>query len=263
MLPVTQTVLHLEEDKVKNNIFNILLFFLLFWPGYVFAGPGGKIAKAVTETFWGKVLLIGVTIFFLPLILYILLKEYRAKKRVFKDLKVASKVSPDFDWIKLRKRIQDCFHRVHAAWEKSDVSEANEWMTDWYWQNQQMVYLDRWERDGLVNICEVDKINHIKPILFSLRGDKNIPGEGSELAVLIEAKMKDYLERKSDGKLIEGSKKKQNVERVWSFTFEKGNWVVSNIDEGTNSLEYIEMMKTVPKIEEAMELHGITAVNGK
>lgn len=105
--------------------------------------------------------------------------------------------------------------------------------------------------------------NHIKPILFSFRGDKKIPGEGSELAVLIEAKMKDYLERKSDGKLIEGSRKKKNVERVWSFTFEKGNWVVSNIDEGTNSHEYIEMMKTVPKIEEAMELHGITAVNGK
>jgi len=99
--------------------------------------------------------------------------------------------------------------------------------------------------------------------LFSFRGDKKIPGEGSELAVLIEAKMKDYLERKSDGKLIEGSRKKKNVERVWSFTFEKGNWVVSNIDEGTNSHEYIEMMKTVPKIEEAMELHGITAVNGK
>jgi len=51
--------------------------------------------------------------------------------------------------------------------------------------------------------------NHIKPILFSFRGDKKIPGEGSELAVLIEAKMKDYLERKSDGKLIAGSRKKK------------------------------------------------------
>ena len=163
-------------------------------------------------------------------------------------------------WIKLRKRIQDCFYRVHAAWEKSDVSEAHEWMTEWYWQNQRMVYLDRWERDGLVNICEVDKINYIKPIMFSFRGDEKKPGEGSELAVLIEARMKDYLERKSDGKVVEGSRKRKDVERVWSFTYEDGKWVVSNIDAGSNSLEYIEMMKSVPKIEEALALHGAAEV---
>ena len=248
---------------MKNRIFNFLLFFLLFYPAFVFAVPGGKIAKAVAKSFWGKVIIVGITIFFLPLIIYVLLKESRAKKRVFNDLKVIAKVSPDFDWIKLRKRIQDCFYRVHAAWEKSNVSEASEWMTDWYWQNQQMVYLDRWERDGLVNICEVDKINSIKPIMFSFRGDKQKPGEGSELAVLIDARMKDYLERKSDGKLVEGSRKKKDVERIWSFTYENGKWVVSNIDEGSNSLEYIEMMKTVPKIEEAFELHGAAEATKK
>jgi hypothetical protein len=232
----------------------------LFWPAFAFAGPGGRIARAVAETFWGRVILIGLAIIFLPLTIYILLKENRAKKRVLSDLQVVARVSSDFDWIKLRKRIQDCFHRVHAAWEKSDVSEAREWMTDWYWQNQQMVFLDRWEKEGLVNICEVDKINYIKPILFSFRGDEKRSGEGSELAVLIEAKMKDYLERKSDGKLIEGSRKKKDVERIWSFTYENDKWVVSNIDEGSNSFQYIEMMKTVPKIEEALALHGAAKV---
>jgi len=173
------------------------------------------------------------------------------------------RVCPDFDWIKLRKRIQDCFYRVHAAWGKSDVSEPSEWMTDWYWKNQQMVYLDGWERDGLVNICEVEVIGGIKPIMFSFRGDEGIPGEGSELAVLISARMKDYLERESDGELVEGDRKKKEVERVWSFTYESGKWVVSNIEEGTNSLEYIEMMKTVPKIEEALALHGKAFVGDK
>lgn len=246
---------------MRYKIINLLVFFILFYPTIAFAGPGGKIAKAIAQTFWGKVILIGLTIFFLPLLIYFFLKEHRAKKRVLNDLKVVARISPDFDWIKLRKRIQDCFHRVHAAWEKSDVSEASEWMTDWYWQNQQTVFLDRWERDGLVNICQVDKINYIKPILFSFRGDEKRPGEGSELAVIIEARMKDYLERKSDGKLIEGSRKKKDVIRVWSFTFENGNWVVSNIDEGSNSLEYIAMMKTVPKIEEALELHAKAKVS--
>ncbi len=250
-----------KEVNVRNKIFHSLIFVLLFYPTIAFAGPGGKIAKAIAETFWGKVILIGLVVFFLPLILLVLFKEQRAKRRVLNDLKVVARVSPDFDWIKLRKRIQDCFHRVHAAWENSDVSETSQWMTEWYWQNQQLVFLDRWERDGLVNICEVDKINFIKPIMFSFRGDEDKPGEGSELAVLIEAKMTDYLERKSDGKLIEGSRKKKDVERIWSFTFENEKWVVSNIDEGSNSLAYIEMMKTVPKIEEALELYGTAKVS--
>ena len=251
--------------KVSLNCYGKLglVFLLLFFPAFAIAGPGGKIARVIGETLWGKIILICLLIFFLPLIIYVFIKENRAKKRVLKDLNIISKVSPDFDWIKLRKRIQDCFYRVHAAWEKSDVSEASEWMTDWYWQNQQMVYLDRWERDGLVNICEVDTIGSIKPILFAFRGDEGKPGEGSELAVLIEARMKDYLERKSDGKLVEGSRKKKNVERVWSFTYENGKWVVSNIDEGSNSLEYIEMMKTVPKIEEAIKLHGTEAMTNR
>ena len=147
-----------------KRIFSCLIFFMLFYPVMAFAGPGGKIAKAIAETFWGKVILGIVVIIFLPLILYTLLKEHFAKRRVLNDLKIDARVCPDFDWIKLRKRIQDCFHRVHAAWEKKEVSEASEWMTDWYWQNQQVVFLDRWERRGLVNICEVDKLNYIKPI---------------------------------------------------------------------------------------------------
>lgn len=245
---------------MSKRIINCLIFFMLFYPTIVFAGPGGKIARVVAETLWGKILLGVLTIFFLPLIIYILTKESFAKKRVLKDLKTVAIICPDFDWIKVRKRIQDCFHRVHAAWKKSNVSEAAEWMTDWYWQNQQVVFLDRWERQGLVNICEIDSINYIKPILFSFRSDEKKPGEGSELAVLIEARMIDYLERKSDNKVMEGSRKKKDVERIWSFTYTNGKWVVSNIDEGANSLEYIEMMKTVPKIEDALQMHG-TAMN--
>jgi len=61
----------------------------------------------------------------------------------------------------------------------------------------------------LANICEVEVMGSIKPIMFSFRGDKGKPCEGSELAVLIVARMKDYLERKSDGKLVEGDQKKR------------------------------------------------------
>lgn len=42
---------------------------------------------------------------------------------------------------------------------------------------------------------------------------------------------------------------------VWIFTYENGRLIFSNIDEGANSLEYIDMMKQVPKIEDALELY--------
>jgi len=42
---------------------------------------------------------------------------------------------------------------------------------------------------------------------------------------------------------------------VWIFTYENGRLVVSNIDEGANSLEYIDMMKQVLKIEDVLELY--------
>lgn len=237
----------------KNKVITFLVSLLLFYPVMALAGPGGKIAIVVAGTFWGKVILVGLIIFFLPLIIYILIKQFFAKIRVYRDLRFVANICPAFEWIKLRERIKDCFHRVHAAWEKSDISEAKNWMTDWYWQNQQMVYLDRWERDGLVNICEVYKVNYIKPIFFSYRGDDGKIGNGSSLAVLISANMMDYLETIADRELIEGIRKKRDIERIWSFTYENEKWVVSNIDEGFNSLEYIEMMESVPKVQETLK----------
>lgn len=237
----------------RNKVITFLVSFLLFYPVMALAGPGGKIARVVAETFWGKVILIGLAILFLPLIIYILIKQFFAKIRVYRDLRIVAKICPAFSWIRLRERIKDCFHRVHAAWEKSDIYEAKDWMTDWYWQNQQIVYLERWERDGLVNICEVDKINYIKPIFFSYRSDDGRIGNGSSLAVMISASMTDYLEKMADGELIEGIRKKRDIERIWSFTYENEKWVVSNIDEGSNLLEYIEMMESVPKVKETLK----------
>lgn len=82
--------------------FASILTFLLLLPATVMAGPGGKIAKAIFETFWGKVLLGFLTLVLLPLILWVMLKEYRAKKRALKHLQVVGSAMPEFQWIKLR-----------------------------------------------------------------------------------------------------------------------------------------------------------------
>lgn len=242
---------------MKSKLIANIIFCLLYYPVLVHAGPGGKIASALADTLLGKIIIGVLVILFLPLIIYVMIKEFLAQRRIQRELRYVAKYSPEFEWIKIRQRMRDCFMRVHSAWEKSDVSEAAKWMTDWYWQNQQAVFLDRWERENLRNICEVDIINSIKPIMFSFRCDENQPGEGSELAVLINAKMRDYLINKLDGKVVEGSRKKKDVERIWNFTLENGKWVVSNIEERSNTLAYIRMMKDIPRIEKVLNMYGL------
>lgn len=212
------------------------------------AGPGGKIARAAFETFWGRVALGVLTIVFLPLIAYILFQERLAERRARKDLRFMAGYGSLFEWLKIQQIAKDCFLRVHSGWEKEDLSEASNWMTDWYWQNQQMAHLDRWKAEGMINICDVKKITKIKPLLFVHRNQGG-EHEDSMVVISITATMKDYLEERATGKVVEGSKRYKDVETIWSFTLENGVWKVSDIEEDTMSTAYAKMARELPRIE--------------
>lgn len=212
------------------------------------AGPGGKIASAAFDTFWGRIIAGVLVVVFLPLITYVLLREKLSERRARKDLRFMAAYSPLFDWLKIQERAKDCFFRVHSGWEKEDLSEVSGWMTDWYWQNQQQVHLERWKREGLVNVCVVKKITNIKPLLFVHRNQGG-EHEDSMVVISLEAKMKDYLQERESGKVVEGSKRYKEVETVWSFTLDDGVWKVSDIEEGSMSLAYARMASELPEIE--------------
>ena len=236
---------------MKNNIIFIVLtcvFITLLTIEPAIAGPGGKIASAAFESFWGRILLGILTIIFLPLITYVLVYEKLSERRARKDLRFMAEYSSAFEWLKLQERAKDCFLRVHSGWEKEDLSGVSNWMTDWYWQNQQMVHLNRWKKEGLVNICEVKKITHIKPLLFVHR-NQGEEHEDSMIVISIEAKLKDFLQDRNTGKVVEGSKRYKEVETIWSFTMENGAWKVSDIEEANMSIAYAKLFKDLPKIE--------------
>ncbi|SHK21108.1 Tim44-like domain [Rubritalea squalenifaciens DSM 18772] len=233
-----------------KNFYFLVVTFLLMFPAEVMAGPGGSIVKAATKTIWGKIILGLLFVILLPFIIYISIKEYLAKRKAMKTLRVAGLSLPDFDWIKLKRRVEDCYTRVHDAWDKNDTHLAADWMTNWYWQNQQLVHLDRWESEGLKNICEVYKIKSVTPIMFAYRNDGGTPGEGSELAVVITAKMVDYLMRKSDSRIVEGDAKAKDANHIWSFTYEKGKWLVSSIAPYEQLSDYLEIMSAQPSPDE-------------
>ena len=213
-----------------------------------FAGPGGKIARAAFETFWGRIALGILTIIFLPLITYVVLREKISERRARKDLRFMATYSAKFDWLKIQERAKDCFYRVHSGWEKEVLSGVSSWMTDWYWQNQQLVHLERWKKEGLVNICDVKKITNIKPLLFVHRNQEQ-EHEDSMVVISIEARMKDYLQDRKTEEIVEGSKRYKEVETVWSFTLENGEWKVSDIEEGSMSLAYARLARELPDIE--------------
>ena len=103
------------------------------------AGPGGKIATVMVKSFWGRVVLIALVIFFLPLIMYDSIILALAKRRARKDLAFISTLDPRFEWLNIKERVTDCFTRTHDAWQKENLDDLSGWMADWYMKNQQMV----------------------------------------------------------------------------------------------------------------------------
>ncbi len=69
------------------------------------------------------------------------------------------------------------------------------------------------------------------------------------MVISVTAKMKDFLQDRRTGKVVEGSKRYKEVETVWTLTLEDGSWKVSDIDEGSMSLSYAKMATDLPAIE--------------
>lgn len=227
----------------------LMVVFIFIQPAY--AGPGGQIAKVLAKTFWGKMVLSLLTIILLPIGIYLYVKQKLAQRRVYKDLKFMARFDPNFEWPRVKARILECFYRIHRAREDEDVSGAFELMTEWYWQNRQLVHLDRWHRENLCNVCVVNRVCAVRPLLFIHRNDDGAH-EGSLLVASITANMKDCLVQRKTGKLVEGDRRFKDQETIWTFNRVEGNWRVSNIEAAGCEFDYIFQVKDLPGIEETV-----------
>lgn len=221
----------------------LICFFSLFQIADLMAGPGGKIAKSLSDTTAGKVIVVVLFIVLFPFVVYKFMADTLRYKRTSADLKKLGMHDRQFEWLTLKNRITNVFTRVHRAWEKKDLADVSDFMTDWYWQNQQIVHLDKWEEQGLVNVCEVREISSIKPIY--IQKTNLAKSEGSRVVVSIDANMEDYLARKSDGKVMEGIKGFKDRTTVWTFIMEDGQWKVENIEAQTQLSSYLKMKNQV------------------
>lgn len=231
--------------KNRNLIlFGIFILVIFLFKEPVYAGAGGAIAKAVTKSFWGKLILSLLTIILLPFIIYFYFKEYFAERNTMKDLSFLKTQSRIFNWMDIKARAADIFTRVQKAWANEQVAEAAEWMSTWYWQNQQIVYLDKWETKGLKNFVEIKKINKLRPLYVECSEEQNF--RGSRIVIAIEANIEDYLAQRSDLRIVEGELGFKDVETVWTLIYDGSNWVVDNIESDTLTLAYAKLQNYIP-----------------
>ncbi|MCY1019271.1 TIM44-like domain-containing protein [Pyxidicoccus sp. MSG2] len=218
-------------------LLRLLAILTVMFPLAALAGPGGQIVSAAFRSTFGRIVLITLTLLLLPLVLYVAVKEWLAERRTRTALKTLASTRAEFDWLTLNDRVLECFHRVHSAWKRESLKEASDWMTDWYWQNQQLVYLDRWEQEGLVNRCTVNEVKRVRPLTLACRNEDG-EGGGSRLVVAITAEMEDYLESLITGHLVEGKKGFTEATTVWTFVLRDGRWLVNNIEQDHMMLTY-------------------------
>ena len=203
--------------------------------------------KELFDTPLGKVLGIVLGVIFLPFIVYVAAREALEVKKTHSDLKKLATGHPRiFGWFEIKNRVQEVFGQVHSAWSKEDMSQASQWMTAWYWQNQQLMYLDRWEAMGLVNVCNVRKVLNIKPLHIHCTNEGNF--ENSRIVVSIEANMEDYLMERETGKVVEGKKGYKDGVTVWTFVLNEGKWKVENIEEDSLTLSYAKLKNVLPEL---------------
>lgn len=234
--------------KNKFSAVTLLLFSVFLVVEPALAGPGGKIASTLFDSTWGKVLLLVLFIIFLPLIILNSIKEKLAVRRALKDLQFMGNYSDKFDWFKLQQRVKECFLRVHKGWQDESLSDASEWMSEWYLQNQQQVFLDKWKQQGLVNICDVKSINKVTPLMVIHR-NHNEGHNDSSIVVMVSAKMNDYLKDKATGEIVEGSEEYKARRTIWTLTLIDGDWKVSDIEQGNTLMQYLKMLKELPPIQ--------------
>lgn len=214
-----------------------------------FAAPGGKIASKIFDGFWGKLLLVAIIILFLPVITLNSMKRRAGMKRAREDLLVLAKYSCSFNMVKIVEETGKIFNIVHDCWSRGNLDNAKDYMTGWYYQNQQETVLNHRKTNGLKNVCNVKKITSICPYVVIHSNDLD-NHKDSKIGVLITAVMNDYLEDSATGDVVEGSKKYKKVSKLWMFDYSDRGWILSKIEEIDMLLSYAKAMKTLPRMSD-------------
>ncbi len=242
---VIRKILYISFMK-KNTFLIIVIFLVIFLLDIdpIYAGPGGTIVKAFFKTWWGKLIMTVLAIIFLPLIIYVQIRESLGIRKSKKQLLLLGKINKDFLPLNLDKTVRNIFSRVYIAWNNEKMNEVSEYVSSWYWQNQQLVHLNQWKKENLKNYCKVEKIGKIKPLYLEISENKDL--EGSKIAFRINATIKDYLKNRDTHKIVQGKNEYGEEEKIWILEYTNKKWVLDDIQNGELSLNFAKMTNIIP-----------------
>lgn len=218
-----------------------------------------EVSPALAESVWVKIALALAVLLVLPFILAGLIKELRAEKRTLRDLDYVKHFNVRFNWTQVKRRVSDCVEQVHHARIDPEMPVVSDCMTDWYWRNQQHVYLEKWRNQGLLNVRHIKQLVRIKPLLFIHRNNGALQ-EGSILVTAVRANMQDYFIDKDSGELMQGHKNYHLIEKLWTFMYTEGQWRIANIEDSTQRTQYTKLGTYLPKIEETLMYYSGTKI---
>ena len=200
-------------------------------PESAWAGPGGQFVKAVTKTWWGKALLGLAAIILLPLALYVVVREWIEVRRCRRDLAELEQRFPFFGWNHIEARARETIETLYRVWGTGDLSSAAPYLMPDYLQAQQDL-LDRWKAEGKHNVFSHAGDISLAPLHVG------VENEDSNSLVVLRSKTHviDYMEHVETGKKLKGSKSKQELESCLVCIHVAGEWMLSAIEEGDNSL---------------------------
>jgi hypothetical protein len=207
------------------------------------AAPGG-IVKAAAKSPWVQFGIGILLLLFLPVIIWWTAKRWRHINETRKALQALAVHHPQYHHLTLRDRTVDIFQWVWSAWTDQKMSQASNFMTSWYWQNQQLT-LDRWAKQGVTNVCEVKKVINMTPIF--VQHVQSATCQGSRVVMEIKASVVDYLQD-SSGKVVEGDKKIDELTTIWTLMWDGGEWRLSMIEDEACEGNYIGVPNEVPTL---------------
>lgn len=216
----------------------LLTIAVLMVPVECYAGPGGEIAEFMFKTRIGRIIGLILAVIFLPLIIYVGIREWLGIRRTKNDLKKLATDFPYFDWTHIEAQVRQTATAMYGVWSTGDLTSLGGRLWPEFHSGQQDI-LDRWTEEGKQNVTELKKIIKVQPLHLVVEDAESF----SQIRVRLYLHLKDYMLHKSSGKIVKGSSKKTvtDYETIWTFIYHSGVWQLSAIDAGDDSLRYAGM----------------------
>lgn len=205
------------------------------------AGPGGIFVKAAAKTVVGQLVLGVLGVVFLPLVLYVFIGQELGIRRTRRELTLLARTRPEFAWETIEREAWRAIEDVYDGWEAGALEDVADRMTPEYFASQQAL-LERWKDEGKENVVKLHSVRRLFPLYVRTESS----GASSTVAVLVHARVTDYLLELRSEKILKGNQAVDNAfESVWIFAHRDGQWRVARIEEGRLSFSFAKMKNDI------------------